>query len=257
MSDDRTADAAGELQFDRVITDSPASGSSDRPAVVCLACHTAIETQYYDINGKAFCRRCRDTIESEAETPRGIAPFVSASLYGLGGGIFGALLNYAVIAIAHLEVGIVAILIGYMVGYAVRIGAHGRGGRRFQILAVALTYASVALAYTPLAFGEAVAANRRVENARPTNNASTPPSEIKHSPTPRPTAASLLRAMAFILAFIAGLPVLVVFGSFPSGVISAFIIFIGMRQAWRMTGAPWLQILGPYTVGSAPASGTA
>jgi len=60
-----------------------------------------------------------------------------------------------------------------------------------------------------------------------------------------------------MLLFIAGLPVLVVFGSFPSGLISAFIIFIGMRQAWRMTGAPWLQILGPYTVGSAPASATA
>src|SRR6266487_3574233 len=257
MSDDRTTDAAGELQFDRVITDSPASGSSDRPAVVCLACHTAIETQYYDINGRSVCHHCREAIESAADTPRGIVPFATASIFGLVAGIAGALLYYAVIAIAHLEIGIVAVLIGYMVGYSVRKGAHGRGGLRFQILAVALTYASVALAYTPLAFGEAVAANRRVENARPTNNASTPPSEIRHSPAPRPTAANLLFAMASILAFIASLPVLVVFASFPSGVISAFIIFIGMRQAWRMTGAPGLLILGPYTVGSAPASATA
>ena len=46
---------------------------------------------------------------------------------------------------------------------------------------------------------------------------------------------------------------LVVAGSFPSGLISAFIIFIGMRQAWQMTGVPLLKILGPYRVGAAPA----
>jgi hypothetical protein len=55
-------------------------------------------------------------------------------------------------------------------------------------------------------------------------------------------------------AFIAALPVMVVVGSFPSGLISAIIIFIGMRQAWRMTGAPLVQILGPYRVGADPVS---
>jgi hypothetical protein len=47
----------------------------------------------------------------------------------------------------------------------------------------------------------------------------------------------------------AALPVLVVIGSFPSGLISAFIIFIGMRQAWKMTSAPVLKVYGPYRVG--------
>jgi hypothetical protein len=47
------------------------------------------------------------------------------------------------------------------------------------------------------------------------------------------------------------LPVLVVIGSMPSGLISAFIIFIGMRQAWKMTEAAVLKIHGPYRVGAA------
>ena len=94
-------------------------------------------------------------MRSAAETPRGIIPFITAGVFGLGAGVVGAGIYYAVIAIANLEIGIVAILIGYMVGYAVRKGAGGRGGRRFQVLAVALTYASVALAYTPLAFNQA------------------------------------------------------------------------------------------------------
>ena len=62
----------------------------------------------------------------------------------------GAILYYAVIAITNFEIGIVAIAIGYMVGWAVRKGAGGRGGRRFQVLALVLTYWAVGLAYTPL-----------------------------------------------------------------------------------------------------------
>ena len=52
----------------------------------------------------------------------------------------------------------------------------------------------------------------------------------------------------------AALPVLVVIGSLPSGLISAFIIFIGMRQAWKMTGAPVVKVLGPYRVGVSQAA---
>ena len=58
---------------------------------------------------------------------------VAAGALGLGAGIVGAAIYYAVIAITHLEIGIVAILIGYMVGRAVRKGARGHGGLRFQI----------------------------------------------------------------------------------------------------------------------------
>jgi hypothetical protein len=41
----------------------------------------------------------------------------------------------------------------------------------------------------------------------------------------------------------------VVIGSFPSGLISAFIIVIGMRQAWRMTSAIVVKVHGPYRIG--------
>src|SRR2546427_9516885 len=95
-------------------------------------------------------------------------PPTPAGIFGLGAGVIGAIIYYAVMAIAHLEIGIVAILIGYMVGYAVRKGARGRGGRRFQVLAVALTYASVALAYTPIAVKQAIDANRQKASASTT-----------------------------------------------------------------------------------------
>jgi hypothetical protein len=198
------------LQFDRMIPQLENS-----TGVLCAGCGTPIGTEYFQVNGNVLCGRCRQSIEAA------VWPLVVAGVYGLGAGIGGAAIYYAVIAIAHLEIGIVAILIGYMVGYSVRKGARGRGGRRFQILAAALTYASVALAYTPIAVGHTVS------------------------------------NLGFLFGVIAALPVLMVVSSLPFGLISAFIIFIGMKQAWRMTAAPALEILGPYRVGTDLASASA
>jgi hypothetical protein len=233
------------LQFDRVVPDSPTALLHDRIAAVCVACGTAIETEYYQINGHVACASCRSRAEASAETPAGIRPLVTAGLCGLGAGIVGAIIYYAVMALLNLEIGIVAILIGYMVGYAVRKGARGRGGRRFQILAVALTYASIAMAYAPIAVKGALdesSAKASTAVAASSASATTTRADEKDG--------SLLFALAAISLFVAALPILVIFGSLPGSVISGLIIFFGMTQAWRMTGTPSLQIFGPYRVGT-------
>jgi hypothetical protein len=242
MTDIKVTPGAEELQFDEV---TPASPLARGPlAVTCANCASSIETEYYDIGGHSMCGSCRTAIESAAETPRGIAPLARAGTFGLGAGIVGAMIYYAVIAIANLEIGIVAILIGYMVGYAVRNGAGGRGARRFQVLAVLLTYFSIALAYTPLAVKGAIQNDRQARES----NRGPSPAASRNPPDPAPSGGALIVGLAIFLALIAALPVLVVVGSFPSGLISA-LIFIGMRQAWVMTGAPVLQVYGPYRVG--------
>jgi hypothetical protein len=248
MSDEDT-----ELQFDRVVTESTPDATARELTVVCTACHAAIPTEYFQINGKVFCGRCRRIVESVAETPGGIGPLATAGLFGLAAGIAGAAIYYGVIAIAHLEIGIVAILIGYMVGYAVRRGARARGGLRFQILAVALTYVSVAFAYTPLVFQQA-RAGRNAQNERASTMTDRRPDETSSGGSRQPNGRSSPFGWVLLAGFIALLPVLMIVSSFPSGLISAFIIFIGMRQAWRMTGAPSLEILGPYRVGAEAAS---
>jgi hypothetical protein len=207
-------------QFDRAIVDAHAPGTATGGGVVCAGCRAAIDREYFHVNGHIACAGCRAAVGTTASTPVGAAPFLVAAAFGAGGGIAGAAIYYAVMALAHLEIGLVAILIGYMVGYSVRKGARGRGGLRLQILAAALTYLSVALAYAPLAVGQATLSARTV-------------------------------------ALVALLPLLVIASSIPTGLISAVIIFIGMRQAWRMTAAPPLTILGPYRVGSPLASSPA
>src|SRR5689334_18288991 len=128
-----------DLQFDRAVPSNPSS-STDGVAVACAACLTSVSDSYYDVNGHTVCARCRSAAEASAKTPRGIRPLLIATAFGVFAAVAGALIYYVVLDYAHVEIGIIAILIGYMVGYSVRKGANG-GGRRFQVLAVALTYA--------------------------------------------------------------------------------------------------------------------
>jgi len=146
------SDAGARTEDAREIDRDTAGSNPDLPdkvVVPCRGCRESIDTEYYSINGNAFCGRCRAAVESLTETPEDLPTLAKAALFGVGASIGGAALYFAVMAFAHLQIGIVAIVIGYLVGRAVRKGAGNRGGRRFQILAVVLTYASIALAYAP------------------------------------------------------------------------------------------------------------
>ena len=206
-----------DLQFDRVETTLPSGAPPASPGVTCVVCGKSVGAEYYTANGKPVCESCRAVVMSAAATPRSAGPLLLAALFGIGAAIAGAAIYYGVIALAHVEIGIVAILIGYMVGWAVRKGAGGRGGRRFQILAVVLTYFSVGLAYSPLAFKQ------------------------------------LSGSIGALVPLIFALPVMSILGSLPFGLISALIIFIGLRQAWVMTAPHVIDISGPFKVGTGPA----
>jgi len=204
-----------DLQFDRVVHATAPTATT--AAVACASCRTPLTTEYYHVGDHATCDACRRTVEAMVSTPRGPVPLLLATVFGVGAGIAGAAVYYAVLAIAHAEIGIVAILIGYMVGWSVRKGAGGRGGRRFQVVAAILTYWSVGVAYLPLALGTDVPLSPRV------------------------------LGLAAVLAF--RLPVESVVRSLPGGLLSAAIIGFGILQAWRMTAAPRIAVSGPYRIG--------
>jgi hypothetical protein len=206
--------------------------------------------EYFDVNGQSVCESCRDQIVKLAETPRGWGLTARAGLFGLVAAILGAILYYAVIAITNFEIGIVAIAIGYMVGYAVRKGTRGRGGRRFQVLALVLTYWAVGLAYTPLVFRDL--ASQEEQNAQTAQTVSNATASEPAAVTEAPEDFNLTLALGVLFGFSLALPVLTVLGSMPSGLISAAIIAFGMHQAWQMTGVPQLQISGPYRIGAGP-----
>ena len=250
-ADDRDA----QLQFDRVEIEQP-SGTAPE-GLNCKACGGAIRTEYFSWNGAPLCETCKTTVETARTTARRWSTFGRAMAFGIGAMIAGAILYFAVLAITKLEIGLIAIVIGYMVGYSVRRGSRGWGGRRFQVLALALTYYAVGLAYFPLVIQSAR------ENAAKRSAAATSAGQPAASPAAttttstdaprapqRVTPVGPLSGVGFILLFCAALPVISVVGSFPSGLISAAIIGFGMRQAWRMTAALPIEITGPYRLGA-------
>jgi hypothetical protein len=259
MSGLTSGPANADLQFDRV--SRPGAGVlTSGSSATCTACQKSIDDAYYDINGHTVCASCRVVVESAVETPAGIGPLLKAGLFGLGAAIAGAIVYYGVMALLNLEIGIVAILTGYMVGYAVKRGTGNRGGRRFQIMAVALTYLSIAMAYTPIAIKGAIDSDQKAKSAVVTGtdggSAAAPGSPNSVGKTDeKVTAGGFVVAIALMLGLCAALPVIVIFTSMPGGLISAAIMFFGMQQAWKMTGAPSLVVNGPYRVGTATTPG--
>src|SRR5689334_20568052 len=137
----------GELQFDHVETGRSRGGAAAAPGVRCRLCKKAVGDEYYAVKGRLFCARCTRRLIAAATTRPSLARVGLTVLFGLAAAIAGAALYYVVYARMHVQIGIVAIAAGYMVGYAVRKGSGRRGGRWLQILAVVLAYSSVDLAY--------------------------------------------------------------------------------------------------------------
>ena len=70
-------------------------------------------------------------------------------LGGLAAGI-GAVIYYAIIRMTGLNIGLIAVVVGVMVGGAVRKGSGNRGGPFYQGVAILLTYLSIVAMNVPL-----------------------------------------------------------------------------------------------------------
>lgn len=243
------------LQFDAVVPrESGAPG--DSAGMACKVCQARLADEYFDVNGNPICRDCSNTVVSQAETPRGVGVLARAAALGAVGAVLGAALYFLVLVVTGWQVGLVAIAIGFMVGFGVRLGTQGRGGRRFQVLAVVLTYWAVGLAYSSLVIKEMVAgpATEQGATAAPAADAPAALEADAASDGSEGEGASLAVSLLMMLAFTFALPVLVIVQSLPGGILSAVIIVFGMMQAWRMTAAPQIQVLGPFRIGAAPAA---
>jgi hypothetical protein len=226
-----------------------ASGS-DR----CKSCQQELTGTYFRINGMLACEKC--TRQLQAQTPKDThAIYVRGILFGVGGAIAGLILYSAFGIITGIEIGYVALAVGWLVGTAIKKGSHGVGGRRYQIAAVALTYAAVSLSAIPLGISYmmkekkpavATAASRSSSGSSTTDPNTTPSSkdsDIVGQPVKQQRSVGTIVG-ALIVAGLAS-PFLELQGGF-SGIIGLVIIFVGMRIAWKITAGPRLEILGPF-----------
>jgi hypothetical protein len=289
MSADSNRPASGNdpLQFD--VAETAAASEVARPGTTCRGCSRAITGQYYQVNGSIVCASCRASLDrpSGARWQRVLRAAGLGTLAAVG----GSLLYFAVAAITGREFGLVAIVVGYMVGMAVRKGSRGRGGWAYQTLAIGLTYLAIVTSYVPLIakeFQKAAAKDaarstnaipladtitisargpevgRAVDSAAAVRRADSGFS-VMQAGTPEGAQAAphvrarhlgfgtfLLGAGALVL-MAAMIPILAGF----SNIIGIVIIGIAVFEAWKLNRRVKLVITGPYRVAAGPSTNRA
>jgi hypothetical protein len=271
MSDETKQNPDAEpLQFDTAepVGDAGATATS----LACTACSTDITTSYYEVNGAIVCTSCRGTLRAQFAGGSSTGRFGKAVGFGLIAAAVGSGIYYAVLTLTGYEIGLVAIVVGFLVGRAVNRGSQGRGGRAYQVLAVGLTYFAIVTTYIPMIIKSAreqVAVEATADStgrkvtadngpASVTTNAPAPQAQLQGSPE---APASPLKAepkveklsigkvivgLAVLLAFAAAVPIL----AGMENIIGMLIIGFALFEAWRQNQRVQLAITGPYRVGA-------
>jgi hypothetical protein len=165
-------------------------------------CQRAIDGTYFEVNGATACPGCRDAIVRVHGGSAGPLGLVKAVGAGVLAGIGGALVYYAVLAFTGYEIGLIAVLVGFVVGGAVRWGSGGRGGASHQAIAVVITYLAIVSTYVPFmiagvreeatkqhAAAEQAAAGKSGPAASEAASTSSTPASAPSKPAPVPAPA--------------------------------------------------------------------
>jgi len=134
-----------DLQFEQAEYGEQAASA----AQACSACGGPLQGEYFLANGHVVCGNCVAQLNAARDAGSPLGRFGLAILGGLLAGALGAGLYFGIAELTGYEFGLVAIVVGFAVGAAVRWGSGGRGGLPYQLLAVFITYAAIVLTYVP------------------------------------------------------------------------------------------------------------
>ncbi len=283
--EDPSTESIDDLSFDK------AEFEDDGREFACSFCGKELLGSYFQINGTESCEQCRYETEALQTSGSGTGRLVRAVLGGFVAAVLGSLLYYAVLSLTGYEIGLIAIAVGFMVGWAVRWGAQHRGGWAYQGLAVGLTYLAIVSTYVPFLFqtaeemgiDEAAIEEAMAEgdgsgliyevgtHVGPTEGKADPALANRPAdPSQEPLTADLaaegnpelveevsLAELGFAetaLVVLGGLSLLLALpflGGFEN-VIGLVIIFFALAQAWGMNKKLVLEIEGPFAVGDRP-----
>jgi hypothetical protein len=241
------------------------TGAATVTATACAACKQPIVQSYYDIGGQQLCEACSRAVTEAWNARKG--SILSALGRGLVAAVLGGLAWTVITRVSGYEIGIVAIVIGAVIGNAVKKASGGHGGRAFQVVAVLLTYLACTSHYIPQVWaavskGALDSAAKKNASARekPTDPGSdaeanapdtTPPADPS---APEPSVSSLGPVLLVLLALVSFAISLA--GPFLGGFDNIFGILIlgfALVQAWRINKRVELTIHGPFSLSPAPA----
>ena len=225
MSDANESATSGGLSFERAEFEN-----QQKETLSCGYCKKPLSVQYWQIAKRPACAECRGIVERQLQASQSRAAFIGALQYGVLAAIAGSVGWIVISKVTGYEIGIVAIGIGYLVGKAVRKGAGGFGGKRYQYLAMFLTYSAIALASLPAIF-EALRHSHASDSSASASHVG---------------LGGMLWGWLVLLAFAYASPFL----GGVQNIMGLFIIAIGLYEAWKLTRALPLNVLGPYPIES-------
>jgi hypothetical protein len=231
----------------------------------CEACQGALAGSYYQVNGHVVCVTCRGrAAEPGSDLPRR-ERIIMATVYGGGAALLGSLVWYAVARITGMELGIIAIGIGLLVGLGVKKGSRARGGRGYQALAMVLTYFSIVTSYVPTVVSTLVkqadekhAADPNAATAAPSQTASAPKAAAPAAPTADAKASKKASNMNPVLALVLfsvivlGIAAAAPFLTGASNFMGWLIIAIALYEAWKINRRMALTVVGPFQLAPQP-----
>jgi hypothetical protein len=276
-----------DIQFDHAEFTAEAHARAHEGSS-CAVCKTPIPDLYYEAGGKILCAPCRERIEAMLHGGSGLGRGLKALVLGSVAAAAGAALYYAILRITGWNIGLVSVVVGLMVGSAVRNGSGGRGGWFYQLLAVFLTYAAIAAMFLPIMLEAADHARKDREDAqavvnkdvhrdqpeaadkqarpdadpRPKDNlaqqdreddAEGKPKARKPPPGPAKIRRALRPNPVRQLVLAAGIIVIVLASPVIVGVydpISGLIFGFALWEAWKINRKLRLQFNGPFRLGT-------
>ncbi len=248
---------AEELQFEKAVPVDAAATTSP----VCVSCQKPLSGSYFTLNGSPICSICRVTIETALTAGSASRRLARAVGAGSGAAAVGAIAWFAIAKLTGMELGIVAIVLGFFVGSAVRWGSEGRGGRVYQALAVFLTYTAIVSSYVPMILTYLAEQNQdseistvAAEGIRDTGvlipasdtpaAAATFDEEDTVAAQAKAVASHPLVAFLILIGFVYALPFLAGF----ENIVGIIIIGIALYQAWKMNEKTILSFEGPFQI---------
>ena len=213
----------------------------------CTVCNSVIGDAYYQIQGRDACPTCAQVrLTSQNATDSG-GKMLKALLWGGGAAVLGSA-AYAAVAMMGVQLAILSIGIGWLVGTAIKKGTEGHTSRKYQVIAVVLTYLAIATSYIPvvvvqLSKKHAQVAVKNKPGAAPAIDADSQLAQPKRTTA---LGGSPVLALAMAAGLVLALPLLDAFGSMPGGLLTLLIVFFGLQQAWKQTAPDVALVAGPY-----------
>ena len=254
-----------QLSFDEAQYEGAASA-----AAPCTGCGAGIEHEYWTWEDRVLCTRCKAGTEQTFAKASSGKSFLKAWLFG-GLTALGCGIAYAVfVAVTDIQLALATIGIAFVIANVVRRAAQGVGGRRFQILAVALTYFASAMGYAPAIWEgmkgtpseetassgtpPADAASGSIANDRTDTREQDRAMDAASKTPPTAAAASGTSAGQLLLAilFLIGITLAAPFLAIADAPIGFLIVMFGLWEAWKQSRAGTTSIEGPFQVTASP-----